>query len=297
MRLRLIASLFILLLLAAHGLAEPIKIAINPLASTGSPKALATEYLKRLLEERSSGRIHVTVIESADSNFDNILESLNKQQVQLALPEIRDLRNRLPVLQVFELPFLFRDRQHLYRVIDSETGLQILQASQQHNLKPLAVWDGATRQLLTDEILPSPGDIPSLLFAGVNTNRNENTLLEIQLPEASRLGGQQELDTLTLTNHSISGCVLLTHQGFWDRLPEDIKVIINGSVKDATLYIRELAERRDKDALDALKRNEHISTHSLSPEQRELWQKAMQQLYSQNLDQAKLNFIDMITNN
>ena len=300
MRLKLFTPLFILLLLAAPGWAESINLTINPLAAEGSPKALATEYLKKLLQERSSARIQVTISHATDETFSSVLEALNRQDIQLALPEIRDLKGTLPMLQIYELPFLFRDRQHLHRVIDNQFSAQIAQGAQQLNLKPLAVWDGATRQLLAGGALTFPGDIPAALIASALSGNPETTQrldrwLEIQLPEASYHSTEHKLKALTLTNHSMATSVLPTNRKYWDQLPEDLKVIILGAIEDATTYLRELSEQADDRALNELKKNGSISTHPLSSQQRVHWQKVTQRLYTQTLDQEILKIVDTIT--
>ena len=297
MRSKLIASLILLLVIAVPSLAESIRLTVDPLARAGSPKALATEYLKKLLEERSSGRIQVTVASGTDSSFVAALQAMDSQQIQMILPEIRNLGNRLPGLEIFELPFLYKDRQHLQRIIDGEIGTQILNETQHPKLKPLAIWDGTSRQLLAGETLISPGNIPSALFKVEHEGQTKTNhpWQEVELTDTSQQPQRNNVQALTLTNHSISSSVLLVHQGFWDQLPEDMKVIISGAVQDATLYARELADQADKKALERLKEDATISIHLLSAQQLSRWQEAMRQVYEQSTDQAKMKIVDTIT--
>lgn len=299
MRLTLAGSLLILLLFAAPGMAEPIKLAISPLGPAGSPKVLAAEYLGKLLEERSSGRLHITIVEETDSSQANIQKKLERQQIQLALPELSNLGEQLPLLNIYELSFLFRDRQHLQQAIDSETGQQVLKTSQQTGLKPLTVWDGSTRQLLADETLTTVSNlqqefITALQSNAATSNPNQSRWRESTLSDASRQTEQFELTTLTLTNHGFSSCVLLTHQDFWGSLPDDLKVIITGAVNDATLYLRELAEQHDNETLESLRKDDRIKVQTLPVEQRMKWHKTMLGHYKKSMDREKLEIVDNI---
>lgn len=299
MRLTLAGSLLILLFFAVPGMAEPINLAISPLGPAGSPKVLAAEYLGKLLEERSSSRLHVSIIEETDSNQADIQKKLENQQIQMALPEISNLGEQLPLLNIYEFPFLFQDRPHLHQAIDSETGQKILRMSQQTGLKPLVVWDGSTRQLLANDTLTTVSNIQQEFITALQSNAsisnsNKSRWLESTLSDANRQAEQFELNTLTLTNHGFSCCVLLTHQDFWDSLPDDLKVIITGAVNDATRYLRELAEQLDKETLESLRKDNRIKVQTLPVAQRMKWHKTMLGHYKKSMDRTKLEIVDNI---
>jgi len=296
MRLYYVGLFLILLLSLGHRQAEAIEIAIAPLATEETPKTLATEYLKRLLEERSSNRISVKLIPNSDISSEELLDALSTNRIQLALPETRATRTQIPLLQIYEIPFLFRDRQHLHQILDEGIGERILQQSASQQLKPLAIWDGTSRQLIAEQAQPGPDNNVDRLFQFLRpgTDIAEHPWREVKLSDLVRLQTINRTITLTLTHHSTVNSVLLTSQQFWANLPDDLKIILSGAVKDATYYARELAEQTDQNALESFAERKDQNLYALTKTERKQWHKKLQQLYSAHLDQVKLEFADMI---
>jgi tripartite ATP-independent transporter DctP family solute receptor len=50
-------------------------------------------------------------------------------------------------IEIFNLPFLFKDFQHLYKILDSQFGEDLNQASQKKGLRILAWWVGGSRSI------------------------------------------------------------------------------------------------------------------------------------------------------
>jgi len=303
MYLRLIGSIFLVLMLAGPGLANPISIKI--LAAThNTSENRAIGYLIKLLEERSGGRIQIEQLPAAE-NRDG-LESLQSQQLQLVLLDSASLHQRLPLLQLFELPFLFTDREHLHKVLDSDLGQQILGAVNEQGMKPLAYWDKSLLQLAASRplLLPQQArglyfhDQQSLLaeaFPGAMSDHSlKEQVFELSLPDLAAGRPDASITDLTLSNHAATGDLLLTSQNFWDSLPDDLKVIVLGAISDTTVYIRELMVQTERQALQKEEENGRFRLHQLTSEQRSAWQDAMIRIYRQQLSEKELHFIELI---
>ena len=57
------------------------------------------------------------------------LKALQSNSIQLAAPSFAKFTDHSPQLQLFDLPFLFRDTAHLHQVLDGEVGSSLLQAA------------------------------------------------------------------------------------------------------------------------------------------------------------------------
>jgi C4-dicarboxylate-binding protein DctP len=292
MCLKIIGLFFFLLLQTVPGQAESISILIGSQWSAETPEALATEYLRRLLEERSAGRLQVTIEEGKELVGQEILKALRNQQLQIALLSVTTLETALPNLSIYNLPFLFHDRRHLHQVIDGQSDRQINHTLSSEALKPLAIWDGAADQLLSAEKLPAPDSrTAQALFA----QKSGGNWLETSLAGVSQQLPRQKLSVLTLTGHRFSVNVLLTHERFWERLPEDLQVIAESAIKDATSYARELAEQTDQTALASLRSDSQLTILSLPAAQRASWEETMQKIFRASLDMEKQSLIAIIT--
>lgn len=303
MYLRLIGSVLMVLLFAGPVLAKPISIKIVQPATGSTTENRAVNYLIKLIEERSGGRIQFEQVQGTDGKTD--LRDLQGGQIQLLLLDSTALYRKHPLLQLFELPFLYADRHQLHKVIDSAIGRQILQTLQQGGLKPFCYWDKSFRQLAANRPLLLPeqanglefNDRESLLtevFQGKITYSPREQGVEISLAELGAWRPDGSITDLTLSNHAATGDLLLTSQIFWDELPEDLKVIVSGAIKDATVYARELMTQADKLALQKQKKRGRFRFHRLTPEQRTAWQKVMLRVYRQHFPEKELHFIEMI---
>jgi C4-dicarboxylate-binding protein DctP len=255
-------------------------------------------------------------LELADSKAsDDPLQSLAQHRSQLALADLTKSTRWLPQLKFLQLPFLFRDRQHLYQALDNEIGRQIFQADKQPEHIPLAVWDLGFRQLATSAPLLLPEQLLEINIATPQGNAGFNfkqandageqaTTSDLQytvafgydmlLTELTEKPPQQ-INHLTLSNHILSGRILVVSRSFWDGLPEDLKVIVKGAVKDATLYFRELAQQQERQSLRKLK-NGPLKVHRLTSAQRRDWQAEMQRIYPQLMGNADLQIVESILN-
>ncbi len=75
-----------------------------------------------------------------------------------------------PKLNVIDIPFIFKDREHVYKVLDGEVGQGLLKDLEAQGLKGLAFWDVGFRAFSNSKHpVTKPEDIKGLK---VRTNQN-----------------------------------------------------------------------------------------------------------------------------
>ena len=62
------------------------------------------------------------------------------------------LENFAPKMKIFGLPFLFRDRQHSFNVLDGPIGKELLDDGIQFWLKGMGYYDAGSRSFYTKDI-------------------------------------------------------------------------------------------------------------------------------------------------
>ena len=293
----------LLLVFTAPGLAQPINIKIQS-AISNSVESRAIDYLIKLIVERSNGRVQIQRLPDSDDVTEH--KAILEQQIQMGLLNSASLRQELPLLELFELPFLYTDRQQLHNILDSDIGRQILQSVSRQGLKPLCFWDESFLQLAADRGLMSPQQVSGLsfsnrqspldkIFTGVERDTGSaEEVFEVSLGKLAAGQFEPPVTDLTLSNHAATGALLLVNQDFWGKLPDDLKVIISGAVKDTTTYARELISEADRLALQKLEKSGRYRLHRLTPEQWSAWQKGVMQIYRQQFNSKELQFIEII---
>lgn len=309
-RILVTVLLLLLLFLSAPVAAGPIQIRLHTSAASGTPLELASRYLGKLIGERSGGRIRIEIVTSAQSDR-QYLQWLSSQQIQLSLRK-RVLLNK-SLLQLFDLPFLFQDRQHLYQVLDSALGEKLFATTMSKGFKTLAFWDMGFRQLLAGQALLTPqqaagvkiampaGRITAEQFRAINlepfpeeSERQNLDARDTTLEQLNELVTDPGLSDLTLSHHVVSGELLLVNKLFWDKLPRDLQVIIAGAVKDATRYARELSTQQEEKILETIRLSGAVNIHRLTAAQRNRWRRKLISIYSQSVGSDILQLAEMV---
>src|SRR5690625_3745108 len=75
------------------------------------------EEVKKMVEERSDGRYEVEIYPSTLGVDRDLIEGLQMGTVDAAILNTAVITSIVPEIGVFDLPFLFHDRDHAYRVL------------------------------------------------------------------------------------------------------------------------------------------------------------------------------------
>lgn len=320
--LRLLLPLLLIGLWCASPLeAKPITIKFSHVVATDTPKGKAVEYFRELVEERSAGRITVQIFPNATLYGDRAaLQALQLNAIQMAAPSFSKFIDIVPQLQIFDLPFLFRDAKHLHQILDGDVGTRLLEITSRDKLHALAFWDNGFKQLTANRPLLRPQDASNLKFRimsskvlveqfralGANpqilpfsevyaalqqgiVSGQENTLSNILSKRFDRV----QTD-LTISNHGYLGYVLVTNDIFWKKLPDDLREIVRQAAKDATEFSREIARQVNTDALARLHEEGQIKLHYLNEEQRAAWEVRMRKIYPLFYDLVDAEIIESI---
>ncbi len=106
---------------------EPIVIRFAHVVSENAPKGVGANLLKERVEAAFPGRVRVDVYpESRRFTDEEVLLALILGDVELAAPSFTLFQRYSPATQVFELPFLFKDVEHVHRFQDTDIGRGLL---------------------------------------------------------------------------------------------------------------------------------------------------------------------------
>lgn len=287
--------LLVIFLLVSTAGANPIVIQFG-LSQSGEDSRTAAAYLKKLIEQRSNQRIQVLITRVFPSpDTQQTIDDLRSNRWQMALVDSAGLAREKSALSLFDQPFLFDDVGHLHRFLDSTSGARLLDDLSRDGIVALSFWNQRFRQLIADTPLLTPGDVTGKFFAvrqqTASSKALENFGAEIvlldQLPQDGGLPVGAELTlaqiekaqilqtNLTLSDHAVESMLLLSNQGFWSNLSEEMKVILQGAIQDAALYTRELATRARHASLKRLAKEKLINIYLLTKAQRQAWRKEL----------------------
>jgi C4-dicarboxylate-binding protein DctP len=80
---------------------------------------------------------------------------------------------------------------------------------------------------------------------------------------------------ITVSNHGHLAYAVIVNKKFWDGLPENARKIIDGAMKDATVYADHVAASENAEMLEKIKASGKTTVYSLTPAERAEWIKAL----------------------
>ncbi|MCC8180883.1 MAG: TRAP transporter substrate-binding protein, partial [Planctomycetes bacterium] len=127
MKIRKLAGLlFAGILLASLAAAAEWNIRFGHDDSDTSTYHYGLVRFKELVEERSGGRVSVEVFPSAQlGSSRDMIEGLQMGTLECAFAVTAVMSNFVPEYNVLDAPFIFRDYQHAYRVVDGPIGQEL----------------------------------------------------------------------------------------------------------------------------------------------------------------------------
>jgi len=112
----------------------------------------AMVYMDSVLRVKSNGKMKIQIYPSEQLGTERqCLELLQIGSLDMTKVSAGSLENFSPNIKVFGLPFLFRDRQHSYSVLDGPIGRDLLSGTEKYWLKGLAYYDAGARSFYTKE--------------------------------------------------------------------------------------------------------------------------------------------------
>ncbi len=129
----------------------------------GYPTVLAAEYFADLVKERTQGRIRIRVYCNEELGDENsVFEQVQFGGIDIARASIGTLSDILPELEALQLPYLYDDADHMWRVLDGPIGQQFLDLLGSAGAIGLSWFDAGARSFYTREQVTALEDLQGL---------------------------------------------------------------------------------------------------------------------------------------
>ena len=116
------------------------------------------------LAEKSDGELIIEIYPSQQLGTERqCLELLQIGSLAMTKVSGAVMENFAPKMKVLSLPYIFRDREHGYKVFDGKIGKSLLLGSEKYRLRGLTYFDAGQRSFYTkDRPVNNPGDLEGL---------------------------------------------------------------------------------------------------------------------------------------
>lgn len=136
-----------------------LKLAHN--MDTNHPVHQGIVYMAQALAELSQDSVQIDIYPNGQLGGEReVIELLQIGSLDMTKVSASPLEGFSPGMQVFSIPYVFRDTAHYYNVLDGEIGWQLLLSLEQIRLRGLAYYDAGSRSFyMTDRAVRTPADL------------------------------------------------------------------------------------------------------------------------------------------
>jgi len=260
------------------------------------------------IQALTHGSLQVEVL--ADGRFQGrkygelaLMRMLQEGRFPLAFISTAPMANIDPTLAVLDLPFLFDSYDHADRVLDGRIGRNLLETLKPAGLVGLGFLETGFRVLSSSVALPDLASLEGRRIRVMQSPVQVNFIRALgaePVPSAvdriHEMGRQGFIDAadrsyptywdfklyevhrhLTETNHAYSCKAMVANLPWWEGLTPEVRQAIMAASREAETEHR-LRQRREEARVKSLATREHITIHTLSPEERERFRARVQPL-------------------
>ncbi len=267
---------------------------------------LAMKKFAEQVEKETNGGIKVEVFPDSQlgGERDNF-EGLQLGSLQASIISTAVTSTFSPNMSILDLPFLFKDNDTAYKVLDGEIGDTLLAELSNQGVIGMNFWENGYRHLTNSvKEIKSPEDLKGLKIRTMESPIHLDMWKELgaiptpmafpELFPALQQGivdGQENpyvvtatnrfyevQDHLTVTQHVYAANIFMISKKFWDTLSEEEKDIITKAGEEAKVYQREVEQQQANDLLELLK-EKGMEITELSVEEKQKFTEKVQPIY------------------
>ena len=245
------------------------------------PYGKGADHFAELVKQKSKGEIEVKVFPSATlGTHKQLIEGVIFGTIDMALTATADLGTVQPQIGVFDMPFLFKDRAHAFKALDT-VGMGFNKLLEPKGIKLLGYMENGIRHL-TNNVRPvkSPADMKGLkmrvqnnkvyveMMKALGASATPMSLAELysglqvgvvdgQENPAAQIYTQRFYEVqkyASLTGHSYAAEPVLFSMSTWKKLTPEQQAIIQSAATEAVAWQRKQAESEDAELWDKIRK-------------------------------------------
>lgn len=271
------------------------------------PTSLGGERFAELVKERTKGKVIIQVKYAGEYGTDEeVVSQMQFGGIDFARVSLAVIADEVPVLNVLQLPFLYEDATHMWRILDGEIGRELLDSFREDELIGLSWFDAGARSFYATRPIWSLADLNGLTVRVQNSQLAMDMIkllgakpvyvdhndvhyafetrkidaAENNWPVYQYMDHYMVAKYYTVVEHTRVPDVQIASKRTWEILPEEYREIILECAGESALYQRNLWVRNDIFAR-ATVIDSGCEVIFLEPEQKKEFQDAVQPLYQQ----------------
>ncbi|MCC4289551.1 TRAP transporter substrate-binding protein [Vreelandella aquamarina] len=279
----------------------------------------AFELLDQRLQERTNGRIGVQIFPNSQLGGEReLVESIQLGNLDMAFVSSAPVASFDSRLFALDLPFVFKDRDAAFRVLDGAVGQELLGGLTNVGLVGLAFWENGFRQLTNSkQVIRTPSDLEGMKIRTMENEvhigtwravgANPSPLAFSELFTALQQGTFDAAESpinlfydmkfnevqkyISKTNHLYGAWLLLMSPDTLAMLSDEDQAILKEAVAETTAEQRRLAVEADAKAESVMP---EVTITELTPEELKAFSDLMTPVYDLVRDKAGADLVNRV---
>lgn len=297
----------------------PITIKFAHVVAENTPKGLMATKFKELVAERMGGKVVVEVFPNSQLFGDEkVLEAMLLGDVQMAAPALSKFDRYTQKLQIFDLPFLFKDMAAVDKFQQSAKGQELLKSIDSKGFIGLGYLHNGLKQFSCSVPLHVPADaagrkfrvmasdVLAAQFQAIKAVPLKKPFSEVfTLLQTKAIDGQENTYSniysqkyyeiqpyITESNHGLLDYMVVTSKEFWMGLPADIRSELTKILDESIAYGNKIAAEKDLEDRQNIIDSKRTEIITLTPAERSQWVDAMKPVWGQFEKEIGKDMID-----
>ncbi len=288
---------------------------------TSHPVHQGMEVFAEQVKDKSKGKLVVKIFPDGQLGTEReVLELLQIGSIAMTKVSAAAMANFAPEYKVLGVPYLFRSKEHLFKVLEGQTGEDLLMSGSDYLLRGLCFYDAGSRSFYTkNKPIRTPADLEGLKIRVMNHQMSVDMVNEMggsatpmaygELYTALQQGVVDGAENnppsfvtsrhyevckyYTLDEHSSIPDVLVIGTTYWETLSSEEQ----GWMKDSALYSVKAQQKFWKENVEAcLKKLKEAKVEIFKPEKSLFAEKSKSVLEEFIKDPKMKEIIDEIVN-
>lgn len=236
------------------------------------PTSLGGERFAYLVKERTEGKVIIQVKYAGEYGTDEeVINQMYFGGIDFSRVSLAVLADEIPMLNVIQLPFLFEDAGHMWRVLDGKIGEECFDTFSQLNLVGLSWYDAGARSFYSTSPIQCLEDMKGLTVRVQNSELAMDMITELGAApvfydhnnvhyafETGKINAAENnwpvyqfmdhylvAKYYTVLEHTRIPDVQVVSSRTWEILPREYQKIILECARESALYQRNLWVRND----------------------------------------------------
>ena len=278
---KLVSAALLAFSFAIPAFSADVVLKLGHIAESTNPYGMGADYFAELVKKKSNGAIEVKVFPSSQLGAQKeLIEGLIYGTVDMTLTGTAELGTFQPQMALFDMPFLFKDRAHAYKALDT-VGMELGKPLEGKGIKLLGYMENGVRHM-TNNVRPikTPADMKGLKIRVMNNKvyvemikalgASPTPMALAELYSAMQQGtvdGQENPSAhiytkrfyevqkyASLTGHAYAAEPVLISLATWKKLTPAQKEIIQSAATESIAWQRALSVKEDSEFWEKIKK-------------------------------------------